>query len=148
MLKAINQWGFTEGTSLEQILQCTKEAGFDAIEFNLNPPGSVGLTMETTPAEAEQIGAAARSYGLQLRSLSTGLLWNSPLSSKDESVRQEGSRVVAKQIELAEILGMDTVLVVPGVVDAETSYDECYRNSQEEIRRLIPLAEKSHVSIG
>jgi L-ribulose-5-phosphate 3-epimerase len=148
MLKAINQWGFTEGTPLEQILQCTKEAGFDAIELNLNPLGSVGLTMDTTLAEAEQIGAAARSYGLQLRSLSTGLLWNSPLSSKDESVRQEGSRVVAKQIELAEILGMDTVLVVPGVVDAETSYDECYKNSQEEIRHLIPLAEKSHVSIG
>jgi L-ribulose-5-phosphate 3-epimerase len=148
MIKAINQWGFTDGTSLDRILQCTKEAGFDAIELNLNPPGSVGLTLETTASEAEKIGTAVRNYGLQLRSLSTGLLWSSSLSSKDESIRQEGIRIVTKQIELAEILGMDTVLVVPGVVNAETSYDECYRNSQEAIRRLIPLAEKSQVNIG
>lgn len=148
MLIAINQWGFPEGTPLELLFQEAKEAGFDAVELNLNPAGSVGFTMETTAAEAEAIGATARKHGLQLRSLSTSLLWRSPLSSRDESVRQEGSRVVAKQLELAELLGMDTVLVVPGVVNAESSYDDCYRLSQEELRRLIPLAEKSGVHIG
>ncbi len=148
MLIAMNQWGFPEGTSLEQIFQRAKDAGFDAVELNLNPSGGVGLTMETSAAEAEKIAADARRYGLQLRSLSTGLLWGAPLSSKDESVRRRGGEIVAKQLELAGIMGMDTVLVVPGAVNAETSYDECYLLSQEEIRKLIPLAEKTGVSIG
>ncbi len=148
MLKAMNQWGFPEGTPLEQVFEHSRAAGFEAVELNLYPAGSVGLTMETTAAEAEAVGKLAERYGLKLRSLSTGMLWGAPLSSKDESVRAEGRRIVAKQLELAGLLGIDTVLVVPGVVNAETSYDDCYRRSQEEIRKLIPVAEKHRVHIG
>jgi hexulose-6-phosphate isomerase len=148
MIKAINQWGFAEGTPLEQVFESSRDAGFDAVELNLYPAGSVGLTIETTAAEAEAVGKLAESYGIKLRSLSTGMLWGAPLSSPDSSVREEGRRIVAKQLELAALLGMDTVLVVPGLVDARTSYDVCYSRSQEEIRRLIPLAEQNRVSIG
>lgn len=148
MLKAINQWGFPESTPLEEIFKHCQSAGYDAIELNLNPAGGVGLTLDTTAAEAEEIARLARQYGLQLRSLSTGLLWGSPLSDRDEAKREQGRRIVAKQLELAGLLGMDTVLVVPGVVNAATSYEDCYRRSQEEIGRLLPLAEKLQVAIG
>lgn len=148
MLKSINQWGFPESTSLEQVFEHCQAAGYDAVELNLNPVGSVGLMLETTSAQAEEIGALARKYGIRLRSLSTGLLWRAPLSSPDEALREEGRRIVAKQLELASLLGMDTVLVVPGVVNAETTYEDCYRRSQEEIGKLVPEAEKRQVSIG
>jgi L-ribulose-5-phosphate 3-epimerase len=148
MLKAMNQWGFPEGTPLEQLFEHSKAAGFDAVELNLNPVGGVGLTPDTTLAEAEAIGKLAEKTGIRLRSLSTGLLWATPLSSGDESVRERGRRAVEKQLELAASLGMDTVLVVPGVVSADISYDDCYRRSQDEIRKLVPLAEKYKVSIG
>jgi L-ribulose-5-phosphate 3-epimerase len=148
MLKAINQWGFPEGTSIEKVFEVSQAAGFDTVELNLNPPGSPGLTLETTAQEAKEIGALAQHRKMKLRSLSTGLLWASPLSSKDNSVREEGRRVVTKQLELAELLGMDTILVVPGVVNEETSYDECYERSQDEIAKLIPMAEKCGVTMG
>ncbi|MFM9278221.1 sugar phosphate isomerase/epimerase family protein [Paenibacillus jiagnxiensis] len=148
MLKAMNQWGFPDGTPLEKVFAVSKEAGFDAVELNLYPAGGTGLTMDTTAAEAEEIGLLAQRHGIRLLSLSTGMLWDSPLSAGDASVRQEGARIVAKQLELAAALGMDTILVVPGSVDENTSYDDCYRNSQEEIGKLLPLAEKLGVSIG
>lgn len=148
MLIAMNQWGFAEGTPLERVFEISRSAGFDAVELNLNPIGGVGLTPETTAAEAETIRKLAEQFGIQLRSLSTGLLWGAPLSSKDASIREKGREVVSKQLELANILGMDTVLVVPGVVNPDTSYDDCYRRSQDEIRMLVPLAEKLGVCIG
>lgn len=148
MLKAMNQWGFAEGTPLEKVFELSRAAGFDAVELNLNPLGGIGLTLETTVPEAEAIRKLAEQYGIRLRSLSTGLLWGSPLSSADTSVREQGRGVVSKQLELASELGIDTVLVVPGVVNSDTSYDDCYRRSQDEIRKLVPLAEKLGVSIG
>jgi L-ribulose-5-phosphate 3-epimerase len=148
MLKAMNQWGFTEGTPVEKVFELSRAAGFDAVELNLNPVGGIGLTLETTAAEAEAIRKLAEQYGVRMLSLSTGLLWGAPLSSSDSSVREQGRGVVSKQLELADILGIDTVLVVPGIVNAETAYDDCYRRSQDEIRKLVPLAEKLSVNIG
>lgn len=148
MLKGINQWGFPEGTSLEDLFHHAKLAGYEAVELNLNPPGGIGLTMDSTPADAEAIYSLAAKHGIKLRSLSTSLLWGSPLSSADPSVRAQGAAVVTKQIELASLLGLDTILVVPGIVNANSPYDECYTNSQDEIRRLLPIAEQHGVYIG
>ncbi|MCD9022867.1 sugar phosphate isomerase/epimerase family protein [Cohnella silvisoli] len=148
MLKAINQWCFKADTPLEQVMAVSSEAGYAAVELNLYASGGLGLTMDTTAAEAEKVGQLARRYGLQLRSLSTGLLWQHSLSSPDASVRAQGRQVVTKQLELAELLGIDTVLVVPGTVNPETSYDQCYERSQQELRVLSSEAEKRKTRIG
>ncbi len=148
MLKGINQWCFKDNTPLETVFSVSKEAGYDAVELNLYAPGGVGLTTETTLAEAKTVGAMAKRYGLQLRSLSTGLLWQSPLSSDDSGIRAKGRAVVIKQLELAESLEIDTVLVVPGTVNEATSYDQCYERSQAELHTLAGEAEKRGVRIG
>lgn len=148
MLKGINQWCYPEGTSLEDVFSYSKEAGFDAVELNLYNTDGIGLTMDTTIGEAEAMANLAASYGLQLRSLSTGLLWKTPLSSTHESVREQGRKVIQKQIDLASVMGMDTVLVVPGSVTEDISYDVCYRRSQEELKKVLDKAEKQQVMIG
>lgn len=148
MLKGVNQWCFPEGLPLQQLFSISREAGYDAVELNVNPLGGVGLTMETTLMEAEEIGRMAKEYGIQLRSLSTSLLWQTPLSSADVSVREQGRHVVEKQLMLAQLLGIDTVLVVPGAVNEETSYDECYDRSRAELALLVKEAEKRRVRIG
>ncbi|WP_274652076.1 sugar phosphate isomerase/epimerase family protein [Paenibacillus humicola] len=148
MLKGINQWCFPEGTPLETVFDTCRRAGYDAVELNLYAPGGAGLTMDTTPGEAGAIGAMARKYGLQLRSLSTGLLGKYPLSSADEHVRETGRSVIRKQLELAAALGIDTILVVPGRVTEQVAYDVCYTRSQEELRRMMPEAEARGIFVG
>lgn len=148
MLKGINQWCFPEGTTLEHIFDTCRKAGYDAVELNVYEPGGVGLTMDTTAAEAEAIGAMARKYGLQLRSLSTGLLGKYQLSSDDESVREMGRRAIKKQLDLASVLGMDTILVIPGRVNEQISYDVCYKRSQEELFKILPDVEAHKIHMG
>lgn len=44
--------------------------------------------------------------------------------------------------------GGTTVLLVPGVVNEGTSYKDAYERSQAEIRKLIPIAEKTGIKIA
>lgn len=148
MLKGINQWCYPGGTPLEKVFEYSQHAGFDVVELNLNPAGDVGLTMDTTADEAREIVQLAATYNLKLRSLSTSLLWKFPLSSANEEIRAQGREVVIKQLELASVMGMDAILVVPGAVTNDVSYDDCYRRSQIELEKLIPYAEKHQVKIG
>lgn len=149
MLKSVNQWCFPEGTALDKVFSVSQQAGLDAVELNLYASGApAGFTMDTTAAEAEGIAKQAAEHGLKLRSLSTGLLWGAPLSSADADERKRGRAIVGKQLEIAELIGADTVLVVPGAVNENSSYDDCYANSQRELELLIPEAERRGVKIG
>lgn len=148
MLKGINQWCYPENTSIEKVFEYSKAAGFDVVELNLYQKGGEGLTLETTKTEAEKIASLASDNQIQLRSLSTSLLWETPLCSPDENIRKQGIHVVERMLEIASWIGMDTILVVPGAVSKEVSYDVCYKRSQESIKQILPLAESLNVKIG
>jgi L-ribulose-5-phosphate 3-epimerase len=148
MLKGVNQWCFPEGTPLEHIFKTCREAGIDYVELNVGKAGQVGLTMESTAKDARDIKSLAEQHGIGLRSLSTGLLGTYMLSSEDSSIRAQGKRVIEKQIQLANEMNIDTILVVPGRVNEQTSYDDCYVRSQRELREMIPLAESSGVCMA
>ncbi len=148
MKKAVNQWCFPQEASLETIFHIAHEAGLDGVELNIYEPGGVGLTMETTPHEAQSIKKQAFNFGLELHSISNGLLWKWPLSSSDTETRLKGASIVRKQLELASALEINAILVVPGVVTETTSYEQCWERSQNEISELLPYAEKLGVRIG
>ncbi|MCJ7841272.1 sugar phosphate isomerase/epimerase [Lederbergia sp. NSJ-179] len=148
MLKGINQWCYPDQTPIETVFEYSRDASFEAVELNLNEAGGIGLTVETTKEEALKIKALAEKYRIELRSLSTSLLWKMPLCSPDEQIRQQGIQVVKKMLEMASYIGMDTILLVPGAVSDQVSYEKCYKRSQDSIRELIPKAEKYGVKMG
>lgn len=148
MKRAVNQWCFEANVDLKEIFRVAQDAQLDGVELNIYEPGEIGLTLATQPAEALAIKSLAKSYGLELPSLSNGLLWKWPLSSKDAEIRSKGASIVKRQLELAHTLEMDTILVVPGMVTDSTSYEECWQRSQDEIGRLATHAEQLGVRIG
>lgn len=149
MFKGVNQWCFPSGTSLDTVFNISKSAGFDAVELNLHEGSdAVGFHMDMAAHEAEEIAKQASACGLQLRSLSCGLFGSAPLSSPDESVRGKGRAIIEKQIELAGLLNIRSVLIIPGFVNQQTSYGECYSRSQDMLKRIVPFAEKHDVRIG
>jgi L-ribulose-5-phosphate 3-epimerase len=148
MRKGINQWCFPKGTSLEKIFATSRQAGFDEVELNLYAPGGVGLTLDTTEGEAKAIGQLASRHGIHLSTLSSEMLGRYPLSSPDEEIRGMGINAMHKQIEIAAWLGMDTILVVPGKVNDEVSYEQCYERSRTELTKLLPALEANQIYMG
>lgn len=118
-------------------LRMVKDIGFEGIE--LNSPTDIDL---------KEILNAKDSVGIAIPSTINKDHWKSPLSDPDPKVRESTIRSVAQSLEETKILGGDTVLVVPGVVNNEVSYAEAYDNSLDSIRKLIPYAEKTRVKIG
>jgi L-ribulose-5-phosphate 3-epimerase len=98
--------------------------------------------------EVEEIKRAAEGSGLRIHSVMNMAHWKYPLSSSDSTVVATSMKGMETSLRNAHFWGADTVLLVPAVVDAKTGYREAWKRSQEEIRRLIPLAKELNVIIA
>lgn len=152
MKKGINIWSFPQG-SIKESLALAKDAGFEGVELALNATGE--LSMESSEAEVKEVKKIADDMGLSLYSLSSGLCWDYRLSDDDPALRAKAKDMIKKQLETAKILGADTVLVVPGVVNVEFSspekkvaYNVVYDRALEGLNELKSYAEGLGVSIG
>ena len=74
--------------------------------------------------------------------------WRYPLSSSDASVVAKSMEGMRTSLHNAKLWGSDAVLLVPAVVNPETSYKEAWVRSQKQIRKLLPLAEEVKVVIA
>ena len=118
--------------------QMARDAGFEAIECPTMPD----------PAAAEEALAASRKTQLPIHSVMNSEHWRSPLSSADPAVVEKSMEGMRTSLRNAKLWGADTVLLVPAVVNPETSYAQAWERSQKQIRKLIPLAEETKVIIG
>ena len=118
--------------------QLARDCGFEQIEC------------QTTPdqAEAEEIRKASEKTGVRVHSVMNMAHWRSPLSSSDSSVVAESVKGMEISLNNAKLWGADTVLLVPAVVDKDTRYGDAWKRSQDQIRKMIPLAEKLKVIIA
>ncbi|MBR7111415.1 MAG: TIM barrel protein [Clostridia bacterium] len=152
MKKGINIWSFPAGT-VKASLTLAKDAGFEGVELALNAEGE--LSMHSSEREIGEIKRLADDMGLSLYSLSCGLCWDYRLSDDDPAMRVKAKDMIKKQLEAAKILGADTILVVPGVVNVEFSspekkvaYDVVYDRALEGLNELKSYAESLQVNIG
>jgi hexulose-6-phosphate isomerase len=115
-----------------------RDVGFEAVE---------GQTVKDLK-EAEEIKKAADDAKVRIHSVMNMAHWDNPLSSNDPAVVQKSLDGMKTSLHNAKLWGADAVLLVPGVVNPETSYKDAWTRSQKQIRTLIPLAEELKVVIG
>lgn len=142
----INRWTLPPHLPLAECFRMVKQAGFDSIEINVAEEGE--LRTDSTEAEVRAIVASAAEAGIELSSLSSGLGWKYPLTSPDASVRSKATDNIKKSLEIATWMGVDTILVVPGVVNADIPYDAAYERAQEGLKSVAAEAEARKVSVG
>jgi len=118
--------------------QLAREVGFEEME----------CPQINDPAEAESIKKAADQAKLRIHSVMNGDHWQFPLSSGDPEVVARSMKAMRTSLGNAKLWGADTVLLVPAVVNPQTSYEDAYKRSQARIRELIPLAAEYKVVIA
>ena len=129
-------WGTVgvQGTVGEKF-KILKDAGFAGVE-------------PSSHMDQAEVLRAKEATGLELPSVCCNTHWAKPLSHPSEKVREEGREGLKQALRDAKAYGSRSVLFVPGVVNENISYDDCYRRSQEEIRKVLPLAEELGVKIA
>lgn len=142
----INRWTMPSSWDVRTCLRVAKESGFDTIELNMEMEGA--LSPKTSDTDAQAIRRMAEEIGIELSSLSTGVYWGVPFTHPDPNMREQAIELCRQQLRLAQALGVDAILVVPGVVTAEVAYDEAYERAQQALKTLAPEAERRKVAIA
>ncbi|MBZ5562146.1 MAG: sugar phosphate isomerase/epimerase [Acidobacteriia bacterium] len=127
-----------EKLSFADRFKMARDVGFEAIEAQT----------VTDPHVAEEIKKAAEDEKIRIHSVMNMAHWEYPLSSSDPAVVEKSIEGMKTSLHNAKLWGADTVLLVPGVVNPQTSYHEAWTRSQKQIRQLLPLAEELKVVIA
>jgi hexulose-6-phosphate isomerase len=122
------------GTVMEK-LQAVRAAGFDGVE-------------PMSHMNQDEVLKALDATGLHAASVCCNTHWGKPLSHPDERMRREGREGLIQALRDAKYYGATSVLLVPGVVNKNVSYDDCFQRSAAEIRKVVPVAEELGVKIA
>lgn len=133
--KAI-MWGTVglKGSLLDK-MKAVKAAGFDGVEM-------------TSHLDQAEVLKARDATGLEITSVCGERHWKLPLSHPDLKVREEGLAALKQTLRDAKAYGAGSILLVPGVVNKEVGFEDCWKRSIEQIRLAIPLAEELGVKIS
>ena len=136
--KAVQIYMLPKTMSYADRFKLARDVGFEGVEAQ---------TIED-PKEAEEIKRASEDAKLPIHSVMNMAHWENPLSSSDPSRIKKSLDGMKTSLHNAKLWGADAVLLVPGVVDANTRYRDAWTRSQKNIRTLIPLAEELKVVIA
>src|ERR1700756_437284 len=97
-----------------------RDAGFEVVQ---------ALT-EPDEAKAAAMRQAADAAALRIDSVMNVDHWQYPLSSSDPAVVEKSLAGMRTSLRNAKLWGADTVLLVPAVVNPQTSYRDAWTRSQ------------------
>ena len=123
-----------KGSVMEKFA-AVKAAGFEGVE------AMGGMSND-------EVLEAAKTHGLKIPSVCCHTHWARPLSAANPEVQKVGRDGLELSLRDAKKYGAKSVLLVPAVVDKQVSYADAYKRSQEEIRKVIPLAQELGVIIA
>ena len=167
MKKGVSIWCFDTSLSLEQCFKLAKKAGFDGVELamaeskakfegmDLALVENGEINLNSSRDDIEKIVALAKENELELYSLATGLCWRYSPTSNNQEVREKAQAILHKQIEVASWLGCETILVIPGFVNADfvsnceiIEYDVAYERAFEYVQNGLKFAEEKKIELG
>jgi L-ribulose-5-phosphate 3-epimerase len=119
-------------------MKMARDVGFEVIQAPTTPDEH----------EAEEIKKAADGANMRIDSVMNMDHWKYPLSSSEPAVVEKSLAGIRTSLHNASLWGAEAVLLVPAVVNPQTSYRDAWSRSQKEIRKLLPLAEELKIVIA
>lgn len=152
MKKGISIWSLPDRDP-DASFSLARECGYDGVEVGIGKEGA--LRLDSSEKELFDFKRKADEYGMPLYSLVYDFCWHNSLSASNPEARKKGEENVIRELEIASILGCDTILVLPGMVvnpgepNSEiVRYDIAYDRAFDAICRLSEYAEKYGVNIA
>ena len=124
--------------SISDRFKLARDAGFELVQAPTEPDQQ----------KAEAMKKAADAASVRIDSVMNMDHWKFPLSSSDPAVVEKSQSGMRTSLHNAKLWGADTVLLVPAVVNPQTSYRDAWARSQSEIRKLLPLAGELKIVIA
>lgn len=133
--------------SLDEILKLCQEAGYQAVELVFAEDGR-DLNVNMSDEELKKVGQRCAVAGVEITSVVALYAEGGNLLSRKEEEQEKKVRCVARSLEIAGVLGVGAVLLHPGALGAEGTYEQAWDDLRDALKGLAPLAEKHQVAIA
>jgi hexulose-6-phosphate isomerase len=124
-----------------------RAAGFHGVEPTFGLEST--LPTATDPrASAEKLALIAQKEKLKIPSVRGGPGFWPTFASSDPAQRRVAVDLATKAMEALQILGGDTLLIVPGQWEPHQTYSEVWTSALDTARRIVPIAEKLNIDVA
>ena len=132
--------------SFPETLQVCREAGYEAIELLFEEGGDPDIGMSAD--EIRAVGRACREAGVEIASLLAWYKERGNLISPDPRERARRERETVRALEIAEILGVEVILLHPGRLTPQDRYQVAFDRLVGTLKELAVEAGRRGVVIG
>jgi hexulose-6-phosphate isomerase len=145
--KGITSGNFPHGQPFPERFKAARNAGFEGMEIALGDQ----LNLQTSDDDWKRLRDDAEKSGITIADVwVSGAIANTPLNDDDPQVRAKGVAGLKRGVEIAKLLGTNSILVVPGEVGwgpkMHHGYEQTWERVSAEMPKAIPDAEKAGVS--
>jgi len=130
-----------------QTLHDIRAAGFQGFEPTFGLEATLPAAADPR-ASAEKLARLAQQAKLTIPSMRGGPGFWPTFASSDPAGRRAAVDLAAKATEALQILGGDTLLIVPGQWDPDQTYSQVWNSALDTARRLADLAERMQLNIA
>ncbi len=127
------------GMSLEDTLSLCRKAGYNAVElvFAEGKDLDIGMSKDEIRAAGEQCEEA----GVAISSVVAHYTERGNLMSRNAAERAQCCKGLRRALEIAGILGIDAVLLHPGALTVEGTYEEAWNDLRDALVDMADIAE-------
>ena len=116
-------------------------------KFKMVKAGGVRRVDIDRHLDHDEVRRAKEESGLVVHGVVGYDHWGKPLSDPDPAVRKAGRESFIGSLHDCKAYGGTTALLVPGKVLKHVPYADAYHRSQDEVRKLVPVAEELQIFI-
>lgn len=135
--KAVMYGMIAEGKTVLERFQLLKDCGFHGVE--MDSPSKIALN---------EVVDAMEKTGIKVHGLVDSVHWQFHLNSPEPEVRKKGVEALQTALRDGKALGSSSILLVPALVNGRQPYDDAWRLSIEELRKVIPLVKETGVQVA
>ncbi|MEW6751700.1 MAG: sugar phosphate isomerase/epimerase family protein [Candidatus Latescibacterota bacterium] len=132
--------------TLAETLSLCQEAGYEAVELVFTQDKDLDLGM--SPSELAGVRQRCATAGVEISSVIANYADRGNLMSRHPAEREKCARCLARSLEIAGAVGAGAVLLHPGQLTVEGTYEEAWNDLRDVLREMSSLAARMGAAIG
>lgn len=132
--------------SLDYVIGLCVDAGYDAVELVFEEGSDSDIDMSDD--EIRGVRKKCNDAGIEIGSSIAWYAERGCFLSESSEEREQGKKCLRRSIEVANVLGVDAVLLHPGQLSANATYEQSWDWMLGELKEIAPLAEEKGVTVG
>jgi hexulose-6-phosphate isomerase len=134
------------GMSLDDTLALCQDAGYEAVELTFQEGKDTDINM--SDSEIKGVSQKCAAAGIDISSITAGYSDRGNLLSTDAGEREKGVKSLARGLEVGGLLGVGGILLHPGQLSVDGTYQQVWDNLVGILKDLAPAAASNRVAIG